>query len=66
MLARVDAPFPEHGLRAIIDQLSGIQPCRSRPGVIAQMPVEIASQNRAAAVGVADKEWIAHPHFHYP
>ena len=46
----------KHPFRSIIDPLSHLYSSREGRSLIAQMSIEVARQNRAAAVRVADEQ----------
>ena len=58
--AGVDAPVPEHTERPVVDTLSRIETSRQGGTLGVEMTIEIVSQHRPAAVGVADEKGCFH------
>jgi hypothetical protein len=58
--AGIDAPMSQHPQSTIVNTLSLIETSRQGGIVGVEMPIEIVSQHRPAAVGVADKEGCFH------
>ena len=65
MCARVNAPLSKHPFRSIIDPLSHLYSSREGRSLIAQMAIEVAGQNRAAAVRVADEQREVLTHYQF-